>query len=107
MPLSADGPNRPLLITAVLVMSIVIGAGFALFLDQAKPVFLTTQHLNRETSLPVYGAVSMKISDDRMRTERTTLATFVLLVILLIGFYSVTVIKHEEGASLISSYVMK
>lgn len=107
VPLSADGPNRPLLITAVLIMSIVIGAGFALFLDQAKPVFLTTQHLNRETSLPVYGAVSMKISDDRMRTERTTLATFVLLVILLIGFYSVTVIKHEEGASLISSYVMK
>ena len=107
VPKSATGPNRPLLITAVLVMSIVIGAGFALFLDQAKPVFLTTQHLNRETSLPVYGAVSMKVSDDRMRTERTTLAAFVLLVVLLLGFYSVTVIKHEEGASLISSYVMK
>ena len=107
VPKSSVGPNRPLLITAVLIMSIVIGAGFALFLDQAKPVFLTTHHLNRETSLPVYGAVSMKLSDDRMRTERTTLAAFVLLVVLLLGFYSVTVIKHEEGASLISSYVMK
>ena len=107
MPKSSIGPNRPLLITAVLIMSIVIGAGFALFLDQAKPVFLTTSHLNRETSLPVYGSVSMKLSDDRMRTERTTLAAFVLLVVLLLGFYSVSVIKHEEGASLISSYVMK
>ncbi len=107
VPKTSTGPNRPLLITAVLIMSIVIGAGFALFLDQAKPVFLTTHHLNRETSLPVYGAVSMKLSDDRMRTERTTLAAFVLLVVLLLGFYSVTVVKHEEGASLISSYVMK
>ncbi len=107
VPISSTGPNRPLLITAVLVMSIVIGAGFALFLDQAKPVFLTTHHLNRETSLPVYGAVSMKVSDNQMRAERTTLAAFVLLVVLLLGFYSVTVIKHEEGASLISSYVMK
>ena len=107
VPISSIGPNRPLFITAVLVMSIVIGAGFALFLDQAKPVFLTTHHLNRETSLPVYGSVSMKVSDNRMRTERTTLAAFVLLVVLLLGFYSVTVIKHEEGASLISSYVIK
>ena len=107
VPRASIGPNRPLLITAVLIMSIAIGAGFALFLDQAKPVFLTTHHLNRETSLPVYGAVSMKLTDEKMRTERTTLAAFVLLVVLLLGFYSVSVIKHEEGASLISSYVMK
>jgi len=101
------GPNRPLFITAVLIMSIIIGAGFALFLDQAKPVFLTTHHLNRETSLPVYGSVSMRVSDQSMRTERTTLAAFVLLVVLLLGFYSISIVKHEEGASLISSYVDK
>ncbi len=107
VPKASKGPNRPLLITAVLVMSIVIGAGFALFLDQAKPVFLTTHNLSRETSLPVYGAVSMKVSDFQVRTERTTLAAFVLLIVLLLGFYSVTVIKHEEGASMLSSYLTK
>lgn len=107
VPKASIGPNRPLLITAVLIMSIVIGAGFALFLDQAKPVFLTTHNLSRETSLPVYGAVSMKVSDYQVRTERTTLAAFVLLIVLLLGFYSVTVIKHEEGASMLSSYLTK
>lgn len=107
VPKTSMGPNRPLLITAVLIMSIVIGAGFALFLDQAKPVFLTTHNLSRETSLPVYGAVSMKVSDYQVRTERTTLAAFVLLIVLLLGFYSVTVIKHEEGASMLSSYLTK
>ncbi|MFK7794824.1 MAG: XrtA system polysaccharide chain length determinant [Gammaproteobacteria bacterium] len=107
VPKGSIGPNRPLFITAVLIMSIIIGAGFALFLDQAKPVFLTTHHLNRETSLPVYGSVSMKVSDQSMRTERTTLAAFVLLVVLLLGFYSISIVKHEEGASIISSYVEK
>ncbi len=107
VPNSSVGPNRPLLITAVLLLSVVIGAGFALFLDQAKPVFLTTHNLSRETSLPVYGAVSMKVPDYQARTERTTLAAFMLLIALLLGFYSVTVIKHEEGASMISSYLSK
>ena len=107
VPKASIGPNRPLFITAVLIMSIIIGAGFALFLDQAKPVFLTTHHLNRETSLPVYGSVSMRVSDQGMRTERTTLAAFVLLVVLLLGFYSISIVKHEEGASLVSSYVDK
>ncbi|MDW3095271.1 MAG: Wzz/FepE/Etk N-terminal domain-containing protein [Gammaproteobacteria bacterium] len=105
VPKASIGPNRPLFITAVLIISIIIGAGFALFLDQAKPVFLTTHHLNRETSLPVYGSVSMRVSDQGMRTERTTLAAFVLLVVLLLGFYSISIVKHEEGASIISSYV--
>ncbi len=107
VPKGSIGPNRPLFITAVLIMSIIIGAGFALFLDQAKPVFLTTHHLNRETSLPVYGSVSMRVSDQGMRTERTTLAAFVFLVVLLLGFYSISIVKHEEGASLISSYADK
>ena len=107
VPKGSIGPNRPLFITAVLIISIIIGAGFALFLDQAKPVFLTTHHLNRETSLPVYGSVSMRVSDQGMRAERTTLAAFVFLVVLLLGFYSISIVKHEEGASLISSYADK
>lgn len=107
VPKASIGPNRPLFITAVLIISIIIGAGFALFLDQAKPVFLTTHHLNRETSLPVYGSVSMRVSDQGMRAERTTLAAFVFLVVLLLGFYSISIVKHEEGASLVSSYAGK
>ena len=107
LPKHPIGPQRPLFITAVLILSIAIGAAFALFLDQARPVFLTTHHLNRETSLPVYGAVTLKLSEEKLRAERTTLAAFVLLVILMFGFYSISVMKHEAGASLISSYVMK
>ena len=107
VPKQPIGPQRPLFITAVLLLSIAIGAGFALFLDQARPVFLTTHHLNRETSLPVYGAVTLKLSEEKLRAERTTLAAFVLLVVLMFGFYSISVMKHEAGASLISSYVMK
>lgn len=107
VPKQSIGPQRPLFITAVLVLSIAIGAGFALFLDQARPVFLTTHHLNRETSLPVYGAVTLKLSEEKLRAERTTLAAFVLLVVLMFGFYSISVMKHEAGASLISSYAMK
>ena len=107
VPKHPIGPQRPLFITAVLLLSIAIGAGFALFLDQARPVFLTTHHLNRETSLPVYGAVTLKLSEEKLRAERTTLAAFVLLVVLMFGFYSISVMKHEAGASLISSYVMK
>lgn len=107
VPSTPIGPHRPLFISAVLLLSIVIGAGFALCLDQARPVFLTTHHLNRETSLPVYGAVTLKVSEERLRAERASLAVFVLLVTMMFGFYSVSVMKHEAGATLISSYLTK
>ncbi len=107
VPKSPIGPQRPLFISAVLLMSIAIGAAFALFLDQARPVFLTTHHLSRETSLPVYGAVTLKLTEEKLRAERTTMAAFVMLVILMFGFYSISVMKHEAGASLLSSYVTK
>jgi polysaccharide chain length determinant protein (PEP-CTERM system associated) len=52
------GPQRLLLMTAVLFAALGGGAALALFLNQLKPVFLSRAMLATVTGLPVLGAVS-------------------------------------------------
>lgn len=58
VPLKPAGPNRPMLLTAVLFASVVLGGAFAFVLHQLNPVFMTRAALREFTGLPVLGSVS-------------------------------------------------
>lgn len=57
-PLKPVGPNRPLLLTAVLFLSIATGGALAFLLHQLNPVFMSRASLREFTGLPVLGSVS-------------------------------------------------
>jgi polysaccharide chain length determinant protein (PEP-CTERM system associated) len=59
VPFRPASPNRALLIAAVLVSGLVVGAGLAYLLGQIKPVFFHGLSLAEATGLPVLGVVSL------------------------------------------------
>ena len=61
-PIAPSGPDRALLSTLVLFVSIGAGLGLALLLAQIRPVFSTRDALKQITGLPVLGAVTTAIA---------------------------------------------
>lgn len=61
-------PNRPLLLTVVLVAALVLGAGIAYLLHMLRPVFSSERSLAELTGLPVLGAVT-RVWVDKHRAQ--------------------------------------
>lgn len=59
VPLSPIAPNRPLLLSGVLVMSLLFGAAIAVLMHLIKPVFSNRSQLQEITQLPVLTSISM------------------------------------------------
>jgi hypothetical protein len=74
VPTKPVGPNRPLFLTAVLVLSGGAGLGLALLLVILDTSFSTVVELRTFTGIPVLGSVS----DTRKRTGRRFMETVAL-----------------------------
>ena len=61
MPIVPSGPERTLLSALVLLASLGAGIGFALLLQQIRPVFSTKDTLRQVTGLPVLGSVTAAV----------------------------------------------
>lgn len=61
MPTVPSGPERTLLSALVLLASLGAGIGFALLLQQVRPVFSTKDTLRQVTGLPVLGSVTAAV----------------------------------------------
>jgi succinoglycan biosynthesis transport protein ExoP len=70
LPLRPAAPNRPLLLTAVLLAGIGIGAGVAFAKSQLSNTYTTTQQLAKASGLPVLGAISEIITADSRQVRR-------------------------------------
>lgn len=69
VPLVPSSPNRPFLMSMVLLAGIGGGIALAFLLSQIKPTFADRKTLREGTGLPILGAVSM-IWTDQERTKR-------------------------------------
>lgn len=63
-------PNRLILLTAVLIAALVIGAAASFVVSQLRPVFHDGHTLAEISGVPVLGSVSMLVADERKRYER-------------------------------------
>jgi len=70
-------PNRPLLLTGVLIVALGGGIGAAFALSQLRTTYPTAQKLERATGLPVIGSVSEMVSDADRALRRRKLHLFV------------------------------
>lgn len=88
VPLITSGPPRAIYLSLVLVFSLGVGAVFALFLHQVRPVFMDRETLKDVLGRPVLGAVSVALSSAErhlMRAEVVTFAAGILLLALVFG----------------------
>lgn len=69
-PLSPSSPNRPVLLTGVLFLSVGGGIFLALILSQALTTFLTTRNLRDAFDLPVLGSISALVPEAEKRQQR-------------------------------------
>jgi len=72
VPVKPIGPKRLIFLAAVLVGSIVVGAGLAFLLDQVEVPITSAEVLTRRTTWPVLGYVSfMRTAEDKARERRS------------------------------------
>ena len=87
VPSTPSNPNRPLLMSVVLLGGVVAGIAFAFLLSQFKPSFDSRRSLTEITGLPVLGSVSMVWTPVQLRKRRIELGAFGLVgATLLIAF---------------------
>jgi polysaccharide chain length determinant protein (PEP-CTERM system associated) len=88
-------PNRPLLLTGVLVASIAGGIGLAFLLTQLRPTFFDSRSLRRSTGLPLLGTITeLSTPASIMRKRKSVLifagsaASYLLFGAVVIGWFA-------------------
>ena len=70
MPRAPTAPNRPLLLTAVLLLGLVGGIGAAWALSQIRSTFPTAARLEKASGMPVIGSIGETISAAQIEFRR-------------------------------------
>lgn len=76
VPAAPAAPNRPMLMSGVLLASVLAGAALAFLLSQLRPTFNSRRELRDVTGLPVLGVVSMIWTPAQKKHQRKGLLMF-------------------------------
>lgn len=76
LPRQPAAPNRTMLLTAVLIAGVVVGAGVAFAKSQLASVYTTTQQLAKASGLPVLGSISEVITSETRAIRRKQMMWF-------------------------------
>jgi polysaccharide chain length determinant protein (PEP-CTERM system associated) len=87
VPVEPAAPNRPLLMTGVLIAGLLAGAALALLLYLINPTFDNSRTVMEVVGVPVLGAVSMIHGLKWERKQRYALVAYSVAVIGLLALY--------------------
>jgi len=96
-PSQPSGPNRPLLISLVLVIGSAGGIGFALLMSLLWPTFDSRYGLMHATQVPVFGSVSAVLSPSATRRKRWMLLSYLALGSGLLMLYGGLLVAETMG----------
>jgi len=75
-PRVPTAPNRPLLLTGVLVAALCVGVGVAFAMGQLKTTYPTAGRLERATGMPVIGSIGEAVTAAQVAMRRRKLIYF-------------------------------
>ncbi len=88
VPPVPNAPNRPLLISMVLLGALASGLGFAFLLSQVRPTFVDERRLREVSGLPVFGTVVMAWTEAQLAKRKKGLRAFALSFLGLLSAYA-------------------
>lgn len=100
VPLKPAAPNRPMLLSLVMVAALGLGLAVAFILSQARTTFPSVTQLRLATDLPVLGSISLVTNDQQRSQSRLWLGIFAISFVGLIGIYLVLLVIEIAQASM-------
>jgi polysaccharide chain length determinant protein (PEP-CTERM system associated) len=91
-PSVPTAPNRPLLLTLVLIVAAAAGMGTAFALGQLRKTFATAPKLASASGLPVLGSIGEVITRDEGRSRKKKLRLFYGGAAALVGVYALLLV---------------
>lgn len=98
VPLFPSGPNRPLLLSGVFLAALLAGLGWSILRFLLYPTFVDFKQLQKMIDLPVLGTISLQMTPEKHRQRRVELASFLLVVVLMFGFFGGVVVFQQQGS---------
>jgi polysaccharide chain length determinant protein (PEP-CTERM system associated) len=98
-------PNRPQLLSIILLVGIAAGGALAFVMHQLRPVFTTTKSLAEITGLPVLGVVSMTWLEKYKAVQRQTMMRYALATGLLVIVFVFVFQFHSAGVALAKRFL--
>lgn len=94
-------PNRPLLLVALLVGTLLSGGALAGVMNEARRSFVDTLEIKEEIGLPVLGTVSYAPAKGRLRRERAGRVLFYASVVVMVTGYVLVIVLAQPGSEAI------
>ena len=105
VPVLPSGPNRLLLLSAVLAVSLGAGVAWSLLMLLLFPTFVDYKQLRKLIDLPVLGSVGLQMTDEQQQIRRVQFRTFLFSVLVLIALYGSVLFYQEQGSMLVRSVI--
>jgi polysaccharide chain length determinant protein (PEP-CTERM system associated) len=98
VPPVPSAPNRPLMMSLVLLAALGAGSGIAFLLSQIRPTFADERRLREISGLPVFGTVVMAWTDEQLAKRRKGLVVFGVSLLSLLSAYGAIMALLTFGA---------
>lgn len=100
-----SGPNRILLLSAVLFAGIGAGLGWSLLRHMLNPTFINLPEIKDKIGLPVLGSVSLYLSPENKKSRHRQMVSFISAAVLLIGLFGGALLFRDSGATLVKAAI--
>ena len=105
IPEKPSGPNRFLLLTAVMLAAVAAGLGWGFLRYLLQPTFINSSQIREKIGIPVLGSVGLYLTPAHKRRRRIQFTFFSMFFLLLTGLYLGALLFNEPGSQLVSDFL--